>query len=926
LAQKITGEQFWVEVSMRKTEIGGQGRILAVVRDVSERKRAEEALRIAHERLADMIEYFPDPTFVIDKESRVIAWNHAMEVLSGVAKTEMLGKGDYAYAVPFFGKRQPILIDMLDAPPSELDSVYKFVKMVGDRLYAESYMQAVYQGKGAHLWGVAAPLYDHTGTRWGTIEVIRDVTDRIESAERLQESERKVRAIFDLSFGFIGVLTLDGTLVEANKTALDFAGVQLSDVLGKPFWETPWWSHSQEMQNRVRIAIMSAANGDLIQSEATHLAQDGTPHTIDFTLKPVMNEAGRVTMLIAEGRDITERKRAEEALRENEERMRAIVEGTPDLFFYTQDADAMTTYVSPTVEHITGYTPGIWLQRKDWFVTDAAINLIARKRTHAHLRGQFTGEPILMEVRHALGHPILLEAYEYPISKNERVVGLQGVAHDITRSKQAEESLRDSEDRFGSFVEQSVDGLLLIDEKGILREWNLAMEQMTGIPRSEVEGRPWVEYMEMSVLPERRSPERLEQLRKSAETMLHRGGLSEGKRVFEIEMMRRDGKRIIVQQTLFSMPTPAGFRIGSINRDITLIKQAEASLRKNEMLHRLITENVPDVIWTLDFKTGKFSYVSDSVQKLRGFTPAEVMSQSIAETMTPESLAIVTEMMQKGIDERKPGERGMLVKELEVEQLCKDGSLVPTEVRVTTLFDEQGQPIEFIGISRDITERKRAEVALRESEERFRTLSSIASEGLMIHEQGVIVDANPAFATLIGYSSPDELIGKNGFETVQFTPESRQLVLDQMRTNSDDAYDIEIIQVSGKIVPAETKGTEIVYKGRTARLVSMRDITERKRAESALRESESRFRQIAENIHEVFFLCEKEGNKLLYVNPACTSIFGVTPEMLKADGTLSHRVIHPDDLSNVTYVDAERFYSAPIDEEYRILRPVDGAV
>jgi PAS domain S-box-containing protein len=181
-------------------------------------------------------------------------------------------------------------------------------------------------------------------------ELQRDIAEHKQMQKRLGESERKARAIFDRSFGFMGLLTPDGSLVEANRSALDFAGVQLSDVAGKPFWETPWWIHSMEAQERIRAAVRAAASGELVRFETTHLATDGMLHTIDVSLKPLRDEAGQVVLLIHEGRDITDRKRAEEA----HARLATAVEQAAEAIVIT-DTSGQILYVNPAFEKTAGY-------------------------------------------------------------------------------------------------------------------------------------------------------------------------------------------------------------------------------------------------------------------------------------------------------------------------------------------------------------------------------------------------------------------------------------------------------------------------------------------------------------------------------------------------------------------------------------------
>ncbi len=144
--------------------------------------------------------------------------------------------------------------------------------------------------------------------------------------ESLQENERKFRAIFDQTFQFVGLMTSDGILQEVNKTALNFIKANRNDVIGVPFWNTPWWSHSIDVQKRIRLAVARAAEGEFVRFETTICSADGAVTAIDFSIKPVTDEFGKVVMLIPEGRDISEIKRAEEKLRKTHDELEQRVE------------------------------------------------------------------------------------------------------------------------------------------------------------------------------------------------------------------------------------------------------------------------------------------------------------------------------------------------------------------------------------------------------------------------------------------------------------------------------------------------------------------------------------------------------------------------------------------------------------------------
>ncbi|MBV5338923.1 MAG: GAF domain-containing protein [Deltaproteobacteria bacterium] len=170
-----------------------------VVWEITERKRNEEerhklnaSIRETQQLLADIYDFLPDATFVVDLEKRVIAWNRAMVEMTGVAREEMLGQGDHAYTIPFYGDRRNQLLDLIDVDDDNLSARYRGITRQGDRLFAEAFCPALYNGKGAHIWAIVSPLYDSDGKRIGTIESVRDITAIKETEANLARSNQEL--------------------------------------------------------------------------------------------------------------------------------------------------------------------------------------------------------------------------------------------------------------------------------------------------------------------------------------------------------------------------------------------------------------------------------------------------------------------------------------------------------------------------------------------------------------------------------------------------------------------------------------------------------------------------------------------------------------------------------------------------------------
>jgi PAS domain S-box-containing protein len=234
--------------------------------------------------------------------------------------------------------------------------------------------------------------------------------------------------------------------------------------------------------------------------------------------------------------------------------------------------------------------------------------------------------------------------------------------------------------------------------------------------------------------------------------------------------------------------------------------------------------------------------------------------------------------------------------------------------------ETDGTPLQILGIARDISDRKVAQAALFESEQLLHNLNLLAKEGLMIHENGIILDANLAYATMLGYSSVKEIIGKQGIEVLSVTDQSKQKILEHFQKHSTKSYEIEKITENGSLKYFETRAEHISYKGRVARLVFLNDISERKNAELALLEREQRFQQITSLSGIMVYEFVVESKKIVF-GGAIEKITGYLPlEFESITFEQWSRFIHPDETTSVveSFIQSARLLQ-PFRIEYRML-------
>ncbi|MEQ9480762.1 PAS domain S-box protein [Coleofasciculus sp. F4-SAH-05] len=302
-----TGQLLWLDgiildISQRQPEV-----------QVSHTAQPSETIQESDALYHLMVETASEGVWMFDVNSQTIFANSRMAEMLGYRVEEMIGRS---------------LFDFMDAESRPLYSTYVLRRRHGIQ---ERHPFKFRRKDGSELWAIvsATPILNAQGEFVGVLRMITDISDtHEESAQRqqaenaLRESERRFRAIFDATFQFIGLLKPDGTVLEANQTALNFGGLRREDVAGRPFWQTRWWSYSSEIQEQLKDAIAAAAMGEFVRYEVEVIGANNQVITIDFSLKPVTDETGQVVLLIPEGRDISEQKQIREALRQSESRLK----------------------------------------------------------------------------------------------------------------------------------------------------------------------------------------------------------------------------------------------------------------------------------------------------------------------------------------------------------------------------------------------------------------------------------------------------------------------------------------------------------------------------------------------------------------------------------------------------------------------------
>jgi formate hydrogenlyase transcriptional activator len=700
---------------------------------------------------------------------------------------------------------------------------------------------------------------DAAGQPVAAVGTVQDITERKLAQERLQEFERVVEGLEEL----ILVVDRDYRYVLANRAFLKGRGIEREQLVGRRLAEL---MGADLFEETVKPKLEECFQGKVVNYEKRYQYPSLGERDLSVSYFPLTGPSGvdRVAVLM---RDVTEKKRAAEALRESEDRYRDLVEHSEDLVC-THDLEGNLLSVNPAPARILGYSVEELLRipMRDLIIPEGRPlfdQYLERFRT--------TGQP-----EHGLLCVITksgeVRTWEY--SNTLRTEGVEkpvvrGMAHDVTERRRAELALRQREEDYRRFVAQSSEGIFRqdLDEPvpidlpedelvqrilhgSYMAECNEAFVKMYGLNSvQDCVGKRLTETLDPN------DPRNIE---------LTREFVRSGFRVLERESHEVDvhGNPKVFRNSMIGIVEGGKLlRTWGIQRDVTEQVKADEGRRKAEAALRDLVADVDGIVWEAEAETFRFTFVNQQAERVLGYPLAQWFQPGFwADHLHPDDRTSAVEFCQQAAREKQKHD-------FEYRMIAADGRTVWLRDIVSVVTDPQGS-VRLRGIMVDITRQKQIEKALQASEAHFRILVEQASDGIFIIDtEGRCLDANSAGADMFGYTW-EEILGMS-LPDVVAPEELGRIPFELARLGSGEVVRTEanFRRKDGSVFRGEVSGKRLP-DGRIQGI--LRDITERVRAEEIMRQSEERFRVALKDSPTTVFSQDRDLR--------CTWVYNAPPE------------------------------------------------
>jgi PAS domain S-box-containing protein len=579
-----------------------------------------------------------------------------------------------------------------------------------------------------------------------------------------KESEARYRSILENMEEAYYEIDLAGNFTFVNDATSKLLGYSKEDLAGMNY---------RQLQSETAAERAHQAFHEIYKTEKSAKGYDyeitrknGKTGYIETSVAIRKDKSGKKIGFRGFIHDITERKEAEEKLKKSEEMLRLITENMSDMIRVT-DFQGTNLYASPSHYKGLGYTMEERIGKSGMdIVHPDDLEFVIHKLLEGHASNQRV--KVEYRVRHADGHYIWLDTVADLVRDNHGN-GTTAVmcSRDISDKKMAEDALKKSEGKYRTIIEQMVEGYFELDLAGNFTFVNDALCRLIGYPKDELIGKNSDCYTDK---------DHIKMIHRVFRSMYRTGMPVNG---IEYVGTRKDGAKTFAELSASLVRDAEGNPIGfqCISHDITERKRMEDALRQNEKRYRMIVENMHDAITTMDMNL-KTTYTSPSEVRLTGFTPEEAMQLTPEQVMTPASHAVARKTIEEALIKEFSGEPVDLYASvnMDLEVYHKNGNTVWLDVTASFNRDETGKPVEIMLVSRDITERKKMEKALQESEANYRSIFDNSAEGIFQSTiEGKFIIVNPAMADILGYASVEEMIDHDaGFSDVFYVSSSRR--------------------------------------------------------------------------------------------------------------------------------------------------------
>ncbi|MGM0453496.1 MAG: PAS domain S-box protein [Thermodesulfobacteriota bacterium] len=887
----------WINIHGQVIDWDGTPANLSFVTDITERKHAEEELVKNQQLLEGIIDGIDDVLAIQLPDHSIVRYNQAGYDLLGITPEEAAGKKCY---------------ELIGRYHECVECATRKALQSGKQEKTEKYVPEIE----TYLDCRSNPICDEHGNVVQIVEHLRDITARKEQEKQLRESEQRFRQWFESS-----PISLWEEDFSAIKKRLDEIKARNGGDLDSYFRQRPelvwelaklvrvldvnqatlklYRANSKEdffnditkvfsresLEGFLPILEVIAAGEKEFVTEKEHVALDGEPLKVQLYWAVAKGHEKTYSRILVSIVDITQRKRAEQALRQSENYYRAIFETSATAIFILEE-DTTISHVNSNFEKLLGYSKQEVEGKKSWTELIHTGDVEWMKKNHYLRRRDPRAAPLSYEFRFFVRSGELRHGYltiDMIAGTSQSVVSLM----DITERKQAEETVEKERTYLSTVIDNIGEAIVICDADGRITRFNETARRLHGLPEQPIPPDQWARhydlYQEDGITP-----------LPMEEIPLFRALQGERVQNAEIVAAPKHSRPYFLVCNGQALTDETGKIKGAVAamHDITERKRMEQALRRERDLNQRYLNTTQTMMVALDAE-GRVIMINRSGRELLGYAEDEILGSNWFETCLPqpEGMEFVYPVFRRILAGDRPSSEYF-----ENNVVCRDGTQRLMGWHSAFLEDDDGRVVGTLSSGEDITERKQAEEALRKSEEKFRHLFEKAGEGILIVRGETIEFASPALENILEY--PIDRITSEPFVTF-IHPDDRETVRDlHLRMMQEEflekRYDFRIVASDGTVKWVAIHARVIEWDGEPANLSFVTEITEHKRAEEALRRSENYYRAIFETSGSAMFIIE-ENTIISNVNSNFEALLGYSRQQVEGKKSWTE-FVHPDDV------------------------------